>query len=137
MRSRPDSREHGFTLAEVLVAMALTGAVVAPLLLARANAVRQVAEAHRFDQAVSLAERELARAKAEVLWPVPEVRQPEAVAPPPGLQAHVTVTRQRGTKDVELFEVEVAIRDAEHPGDAPLFMLAETVARPIPQAVPK
>ena len=129
MHRRADQRS-GFTLIEVLAAVGLTAACVVPMLVARGNAVRQLAQGRRLAAAVALAERELARLRVEVA--AAGRTNPEPAEPAPGMAVEATVFRRRGVKDLECFEVSVTVVDTEVPGGRALFALSERVLRRAP-----
>jgi len=122
----------GFTLVEVLVAMALAGACLVPMLVARANAARQMAAARRLSAAVTLVEAELARLRVEVA--ATGAAEETDVECPAGLALETEVYRRDGTETVAIYEVTVTMVDTERPGRPSIYTLTERVAHPLTKA---
>jgi len=123
---RARNTSAGFTLVEVLVATALAGACLVPMLVARANAARQMAAARRLSTAVTLVEAELARLRVEVA--ATGAAEATDVECPTGLALETQVYRRDGTEAVEVYEVTVTVVDTEKPGRPPIYTFTERVA---------
>ncbi len=126
MRARGFTRSLGFTLLEVLVALAILALSAAAILTQTSQGVRLQQQLELKSAALALADSELALIGSSGQW-LPMGEQTRRVTG--GARDWEVETRVEGTASAELRRVTVAVRVADTDRDAALVSLTSFVGR--------